>query len=78
MSLPFKRGTELKKVLPCVLHLELMAEWPDVWKKAQLFGNVAQNVAKLQNLQLKVENSCIKRLLNVKIRTTNHVCKMII
>ncbi len=47
-------------------------------KTARLFGNVAQTVAKLQNLKLKVENSCIKLFLNVKIRTTNRVLKMII
>jgi hypothetical protein len=42
-------------------------------KNHPIFGNVAQTVAKLQKLKLKVENSCIKLLLNVKISTTNCV-----
>jgi hypothetical protein len=36
-------------------------------KNRPIFINVAKIVAKLQKLILKVENSCIKLLLNVKI-----------
>ncbi len=43
-----------------------------------MFGNVAKTVAKLQKLKLKVKNSCIKLLLNVKISTINRVLKLLI
>jgi hypothetical protein len=35
-----------------------------------IFRNVAKTVAKLQKLKLKVKNSCIKLLVNVRISTT--------
>ncbi len=44
-------------------------------KKHPIFGNVAKTVAKLQKLKLKVKNSCIILLLNVKI---NCVLKLLI
>ncbi len=47
-------------------------------KSNPIFGNVAKTVAKLQRLKLKVKNSCIKLLLNVKISTTNCVLKLLI
>ncbi len=47
-------------------------------KKCPIFRNVAKTVAKLQKLKLKVENSCIKMLLNVKTSTTNCVLKLLI
>jgi hypothetical protein len=45
-------------------------------KNLPILGNVAKTIAKLQKLKLKVENSCIKMLLNVKISTTNCVLKL--
>jgi hypothetical protein len=47
-------------------------------KIAKIFRNVAKTTAKLQKLKLKLENSCIKMLLNVKISTTNCVLKLLI
>jgi hypothetical protein len=47
-------------------------------KNCPIFGNVAKTVAKLQKLKLKVKNSFIKMLLNVKISTTNCVLKLLI
>jgi hypothetical protein len=47
-------------------------------KNRPIFGNVAKTVAKLQKVKLKVENSCIKLLLNVKISITNCVLKLLI
>ncbi len=47
-------------------------------KKLPIFGNVAKTVAKLQKLKLKVDNSCIELLLNVKISATNCVLKLLI
>ncbi len=46
-------------------------------KKCPIFGNVAKAIAKLQKLKLKVENSCNKLLLNVKLSTTNRVLKLL-
>ncbi len=45
-------------------------------KNCPVFGNVAKTVAKLQKLKLKVKNSCVKPLLNVKISTTSCVLKL--
>jgi len=42
-----------------------------------IFGNVAKPVAKISNLKLKVQNNCIKSLLNVKMRITNHVFRLL-
>ncbi len=47
-------------------------------KKHPIFGNVAKTVAKLQKFKLKIKNSCIKLLLNVKISTKNCVLKVLI
>jgi hypothetical protein len=47
-------------------------------KNCPILGNVTKTVAKLQKLKLKVKNSCIKLLLNVKISTTNRVLKLLI
>jgi hypothetical protein len=47
-------------------------------KSCPIFGNVAQTVAKLQKLELKVKHICIKQLLNVKINKTNYVLKLLI
>ncbi len=47
-------------------------------KNCPIFGNVAKTIAKLQKLKLKVENSCIKILLDVRISTTNCVLKLLI
>jgi hypothetical protein len=47
-------------------------------KNHPIFRNVAKTIAKLQKLKLKVKNSCIKMLLNVKISTTNCVLKLLI
>ncbi len=47
-------------------------------KNCPIFGNVAKTIAKLLKLKLKVENSCIKMLLNVEISTTNFVLKLLI
>ncbi len=55
------------------------SEWQEVWKKiSPIFRNVAKTIAKLQKLKLKVETSCIKMLLNVKISTTNCILKLLI
>jgi hypothetical protein len=47
-------------------------------KNRPIFGNVAKADDKLQKLKLKVENSCIKLLLNVTLSTTNCVLKLLI
>ncbi len=47
-------------------------------KNCPIFRNVAKTIAKLQKHKLKVKNSCIKMLLNVKISTTNCVLKLLI
>ncbi len=47
-------------------------------KNRPIFRNVAKTIAKLQKLKLKVENSCIKLLFNVKISATNCVLKLLI
>jgi hypothetical protein len=43
-----------------------------------IFGNMAKTVAKISKLKLKVQNSCIRLLLHVKIRTTNHILKLLL
>ncbi len=47
-------------------------------KNHPIFENVAETVAKLQKLELKVKHICIKLLLNVKISKTNCVLKLLI
>jgi hypothetical protein len=43
-----------------------------------IFGNVAQTVAKISKLKLKVQNIYTQHLLVVKISATNHVLKLLI
>jgi hypothetical protein len=47
-------------------------------KNSPIFGNVAQTVAKISKLKLKVQNIYTQLLLIVKISATNHVLKLLI
>jgi hypothetical protein len=63
------------------MNLSLVKHWQSdqkFGKKCPIFGNVAKVVAKLQKLKLKVKNSCIKLLSNVKLSTSNCVLKLLI
>ncbi len=46
-------------------------------KNCPILGNVAKTVAKLQKLEVKVENSSTKLLLDVKVNTKKIVFKLL-